>query len=155
MNDPILPDLPEGFYLAIDDKASHRLYEHYTGGWHHADEPCIDPRRMTWHGYTLHSIPALLSAAGEQDALWADWCDSLAEVATLELVNETMMRRAEEAEEERDEALAELAEARVVLTKLEWWHDDREHVCMSCHSLRSDGHAPDCSLAAALAKAKS
>jgi len=54
--------------------------------------------------------------------------------------------------QERDEALAELAEARAVLVKLEWWHDDREHVCLSCHNLRSEGHAPDCALAAALGK---
>ena len=53
---------------------------------------------------------------------------------------------------ERDALRTELAEARAVLTHLEWQYDDRGDVCLSCHNLRREGHAPDCALAAALGK---
>ena len=58
---------------------------------------------------------------------------------------------------ERDEARAELAQAREVLIRMEWdsWGYDpygegRAH-CPCCGCTKDEGHAPDCGLSAALA----
>jgi len=127
-----------------------QIYTEYTRPWNGTQ--LQEDRNFSMREALDTHTPALIAAVRERDTLRVDFCDSLAEVATLELVNETMIKRAEEAEEERDEARAELAEARAVLTHLEWQYDDRGDVCLSCHNLRSEGHAPDCALAAALGK---
>ena len=58
MNEPILPDLPEGFYLATSDKKRSRMYERYNGKWtNEYGVWCEDPRSLPWNSYTLHSIP--------------------------------------------------------------------------------------------------
>jgi len=68
MNDPILPDLPAGFYLATEDEGCPKVYERQDGRWY-SDQG--DPRVRPWHGCTLHSIPALIDAARERDAMRA------------------------------------------------------------------------------------
>lgn len=58
---------------------------------------------------------------------------------------------------ERDEARAELAQAREVLSRLEWdsWgydpHAEGRSHCPCCGWTKDEGHAPDCALDAALA----
>ena len=58
---------------------------------------------------------------------------------------------------ERDEARAELAQAREVLSRLEWdsWgydhHAEGRSHCPCCGWTKDEGHAPDCALSAALA----
>jgi len=70
MNDPILPDLPAGGYLATGFGERSKVYERCNGKWfNYFGECCADPRSMPCHDYTIHSIPALLSAASERDAL--------------------------------------------------------------------------------------
>ena len=168
---PILPDLPEGFYLATGDGEGSRVYERCNGKWtNEYGVRCEDPRRMPWHGYTLHAIPALLSAAGERDALAICLHDEKTERAResresiairrgMEAENyllkerrTELSERAEKAEKERDALKVSLDEALSVL--MEWQYDDRGYVCLSCHYLRGEGHSPTCSLAAVLAKAK-
>jgi len=85
MNEPILPDLPEGFYLAIGDGERSKVYEHCNGKWcNYYGECCADPRSMPWHDYTIHSIPALLSAAGERDALKVELAEARYALSAVE-----------------------------------------------------------------------
>ena len=84
MNEPILPDLPEGFYLATGDGEGSRVYERCNGKWtNEYGVRCEDPRSLPWNSYTLHSIPALLSAAGERDALKVRMDEALAVLTEL------------------------------------------------------------------------
>jgi len=73
MNDPILPDPPAGFYLAIGFGERSKVYERRNGKWaNEYGEWCAGPRSLPWDSYTLHSIPALLSAVSERDSLRAE-----------------------------------------------------------------------------------
>jgi len=84
MNDPILPALPEGFYLAMGEGERSKVCEHCNGKWFNEYGTVrADPRSMPWNSYTLHSIPALLSAAGERDALKVRMDEALAVLTEL------------------------------------------------------------------------
>jgi len=84
MNDPILPDLPEGFYLAIGDEERSRVYERCGGKWRNEHGAgCVDPRCMPWHGFTLLPIPALLAANWQRDALKVSLDEALAVLTEL------------------------------------------------------------------------
>jgi len=118
MNDPILPALPAGFYLAPVNGFAPTIFELRGGCWYDDRGRWRSDPRIALND--VYPIPALLSAAGERDAL-----------------------------------KVELAEARAVLTEVEWDYDEAGRVCRNCGNYRDEGHAPDCSLAAALAKVKS
>ena len=173
MSEPILPDLPAGFYLSLIDGGFPKVYKRHADGWNDDQgDDCADPR-SEWYGLTLHSIPALLSAASERDALAICLHDEKTERAResresvairrgMEAENyllkerrTELSERAEKAEKERDALKVDLAEALSVLTELSS-HYSNEYgmgVCAFCES--GIGHKPDCALAAVLAKAKS
>jgi len=141
MNDPILPDLPAGFYLALIDVEFPKVYMRHADGWNDDQgDDCADPR-SEWHVLTLHPIPALLSAAGERDALRAAFAAHKGAANKLRSDLAAEVRRLR----------AELAEARAVLIVIE----RNALSCPICCMHFRSGHSHGCAFAAALAKAKS
>jgi len=67
MNEPILPDLPAGFYLAPVNGFAPTIFELRGGCWYDDRGSWRSDPRIALN--TVHSIPALLSAADERDAL--------------------------------------------------------------------------------------
>jgi hypothetical protein len=77
MNTPITPaDLATGFYLAISDTYRPTVVERCEGSWRNMLlAPCSDPRGERFR-YELHSVPELLAAARERDALRAELAEA-------------------------------------------------------------------------------
>ena len=111
-------------------------------------------RWKSTHAPRLDALEGLLHAA-QAKAVAGD--EAIATLASERAANSILTGDVDGLRNERDAALAELAQAREVLIRLEWdsWgydpHAEGRSHCPCCGWTKDEGHAPDCALNAALA----